>query len=326
MATMAQPSQNHRYSAALAAFAVLGSAWVFVLVTLGAFTTTINAGMAFADWPLSNGSFNPHGWLTNISMFAEHAHRLSATTMGLITIALSLWILKTDQKQWLRNLGLWAIGMVVLQGIVGGLRVLLDGVNFPGFEMTIGQMLRIPHGIIAQAYVCILIAIATGCSKSWITKPIHVSNSVKRLGRWCVALLFMQLTIAAVMRHNNAGMAIPSFPYSSSDGSLLPQVWSFKVAIHFAHRVMACVLTVLLTLFVVKIWRDKAATTGMRFGASTLLCLLGLQLLLGMSIIWSLRAVAITTGHVVVGALTLATCFWLMFYSHRDHIEEGISS
>ena len=82
MATETPVPQNKRYSAALAVFAILGSLWVFVLVTLGAFTTTINAGMAFADWPLSNGSVNPNGWLTNISMFAEHSHRLSATTMG----------------------------------------------------------------------------------------------------------------------------------------------------------------------------------------------------------------------------------------------------
>jgi cytochrome c oxidase assembly protein subunit 15 len=325
MTTATQPLENKNYSPALAAFAVLGSVWVFVLVTLGAFTTTINAGMAFADWPLSNGSVSPNGWLTNISMFAEHAHRLSATTMGIITIALSLWILKTVQKPWLRKLGLIAIGMVILQGILGGLRVLLDGVSFPGFEMTVGQMLRIPHGIVAQAYVCILIAIATGCSKAWSSKLFTVSHSVKKLGRWCVGLLFLQLTIAAVMRHNNAGLAIPSFPFSNSDRTFIPHFWSFKVGIHFAHRIMAVILTIMLSLFVIKVWRDKGSTLGMRFGASALLCLLGLQLLLGMSIIWSLRAVAITTGHVVIGALTLATCFWLTFYSHRDHIEKHIS-
>ena len=66
------------YKPALAWFAALGSAWVFVLVALGAFTTSIGAGMAFSDWPLSNGSVNPHGWLTEIDKFAEHSHRLSA--------------------------------------------------------------------------------------------------------------------------------------------------------------------------------------------------------------------------------------------------------
>ena len=59
------PFRPHRgLPPALAAFAALAAPWVFVLVTLGAFTTSIDAGMAFPDWPLSNGSLNPPGWLT----------------------------------------------------------------------------------------------------------------------------------------------------------------------------------------------------------------------------------------------------------------------
>ena len=77
---------------ALAAFATAGSVWVFLLVTLGAFTTSINAGMAFPDWPLSNGSINPEGWLSDLSMFAEHSHRLTGAVMGLITMGLAFWL------------------------------------------------------------------------------------------------------------------------------------------------------------------------------------------------------------------------------------------
>ena len=85
-------SRSATYKPALAWFAAVGSAWVFVLVALGAFTTTIGAGMAFPDWPLSNGSVNPHGWLTEIDKFAEHSHRLSGTVMGIVTIALAVGV------------------------------------------------------------------------------------------------------------------------------------------------------------------------------------------------------------------------------------------
>ena len=61
------------YQPALAWFAAIGGAWVFALVMLGAYTTSIGAGMAFPDWPLSNGSLNPKGWLTDNAMFSEHA-------------------------------------------------------------------------------------------------------------------------------------------------------------------------------------------------------------------------------------------------------------
>jgi cytochrome c oxidase assembly protein subunit 15 len=308
---------------ALAVFSAIGSAWVFVLVTLGAFTTSINAGMAFPDWPLSNGSLNPSGWLSNLSMFAEHSHRLSASTMGLITVILGIWLWLREERAWLRKLGYWAIGMVVLQGVVGGLRVLLDPVHVPGFEMTLGQMLRIPHGVIAQVYVCMLIAIAAACSKAWIGRPVAVSGGLRRLGRLCVALLFIQLTIAAVMRHNNAGLAIPSFPWSTPDGGLLPAVWSFKVGIHFAHRVMACILAVALLWFAAKIWLERAAPLFMRTGASFLVSLFALQILLGAAIIRTYRDPAITTAHVLVGAVALATAFWLAWFAHRDEIEAG---
>src|ERR1043165_3205923 len=85
---------------ALAVFAGLGSVWVFILVTLGAFTTSIGAGMAFPDWPLSNGSINPPGWLQDISMFAEHSHRLTGMMMGLITIALVVWVWRREERGW----------------------------------------------------------------------------------------------------------------------------------------------------------------------------------------------------------------------------------
>ena len=60
----------------------------------------------------------------------------------------------------------------------------------------------------------------------------------------------------------------------------------------------------------------------MRTGASALVSMLALQILLGASIIWTQRSVYVTTGHVVVGALTLVTAFWLTWLAHRDRIEE----
>jgi cytochrome c oxidase assembly protein subunit 15 len=323
---MAPDSASRRtltHKPALAAFATLGSAWVFVLVTLGAFTTSINAGMAFPDWPLSNGSINPEGWLQDISMFAEHSHRLTGMIMGFITIGLAVWLWRREARPWLRQLGLWALGIVVLQGVIGGKRVLLHEVNVPWFQMSLGEMLRIPHGILAQVYVCILIAVAVGCTRSWIERTVPVGPAVRRVGLICCVLLLVQLVIAATMRHNSAGLAIYTFPFSTPapDNRWLPAVWDFRIAIHFAHRVMALVLAFALTYFAWVIRRDRGANLAMRAGASALLSLMILQILLGAQIIWTLRRPEMTTGHVVVGALTLAVTFWLTWVAHRDQIE-----
>lgn len=321
MAVASQSRRTMLHKPALAVFAAIGSVWVWLLVTLGAFTTSIGAGMVFPDWPLSNGSINPAGWLSDISKFAEHSHRLTGMMMGLITIGLALWLWRCEQRRWLRELGLWALGIVILQGVIGGQRVTLNALHVPGFEMSLGEMLRIPHGILAQIYVCILIAIAVASSRTWIQRTTPVGPAVRHLGLACTALLVVQLAIAATMRHNAAGLAIPTFPYSTPNGHWLPAQWDFRVSIHFAHRVMALVLAVALSLLALTIRRDHAATVAMKAGASALISLLVLQILLGWMVIRTTRSPEMTTGHVVVGALTLAVTFWITFVAHRDQIE-----
>lgn len=307
---------------ALAIFAVLGSAWVFVLVLLGAFTTTIGAGMVFADWPLSNGSLNPTGWLDNLAMFAEHSHRLSAGVMSTVTIILAVWLWRTERRAWLRKLACLAVGLVLVQALVGGLRVLLDHWHVGLIDTSVGRLFAMLHAVLAQTFVCTLIAVATACTKTWInwTRP-PVRAAVRRLGVICCALLLLQLAIAAVMRHSFAGLAIPTFPASTIDGGILPLEWNFRVGIHFAHRLMALLLLGVIPWYAFDLLRERGATATMKAGAALLLALLATQIILGAQIIWTYRSVYVTTGHVVVGALTLATTFWLTWCAHRDAVE-----
>jgi cytochrome c oxidase assembly protein subunit 15 len=310
------------YQPGLAWFAALGSVWVFVLVALGALTTTIGAGMAFPDWPLSNGSVNPPGWLAEIDKFAEHSHRLSGTMMGLITIVIAGWLHRCEGRRWLRRLGWWALGIVIVQGLIGGKRVLLDSLSVPGFEMSSGQMLRIPHGMLAQVYVCMLFAISAGLSRAWISNTLGTaSDRVRRLGWWCVALIFVQLGVAVMMRHNHAGMAIPTFPFSTSDGGLLPATWDYRVGLHFSHRVMAAVIGVMLLVYAHFLWREKSLVPPLRAASLLLVVMVALQIYLGAQIIWTGRSITMTTGHVILGALTLATTFVVAFFTQRSSIE-----
>ncbi|HWL16638.1 MAG TPA: COX15/CtaA family protein [Opitutus sp.] len=308
------------YKPALAWFAAFGSIWVFLLVLLGAFTTSIGAGMVFPDWPLSNGSLNPEGWLQDLAMFAEHSHRLSAAVMSAVTIGLAVWLHRTESRAWLRKLAWFAVALVLVQALVGGLRVLLDHLHVEMVDTSVGRLFAMLHACLAQLFVCTLFAVAISCSRGWLTRSVPVRCEVRRAGTICCALLFLQLAIAAVMRHSFAGLAIPTFPHSTPDGGWLPEVWNFRVGIHFAHRVMAVILTAALVWFAVKIRTDRAASIGMRLGASTIVSLIAVQILLGAQIIWTTRSPGVTTAHVVVGALTLATTFWLTWLAHRDLI------
>ena len=323
MTSIMPPSRSVSYKPALAWFAALSAAWVFAVVTLGAFTTSIHAGMAFPDWPLSNGSINPDGWLTEIDKFAEHSHRLFGMVMGFLAIGLVVWLHLREERRWLRKLGWAALAIVIVQGVLGGKRVLLDSLPVPGFEMSLGQMLRIPHGILAQIYVCVLFAIAAGLSRPWIEgargDAAGIPLGVRRLAVVSSVLVLVQLIIAAVMRHNNAGLAIPTFPLTP-EGGLVPSAWDFRVAIHFAHRAMAAVLTVSLLWLAVRLWRTPAVGRGLKTAAQLIVALLAMQVFLGAMAVWTHRGPYYTTAHVIGGVSIFAVVFTVAWWSYRDAI------
>ncbi len=317
-------SRSLYYRPVVAWFAALSALWVFGVVTLGAFTTSIHAGMAFPDWPLSNGSINPDGWLTEVDKFAEHSHRLFGMVMGLLAIVLVVGLHRYEARGWLRKLGWASLAIVVVQGLLGGTRVLQDSIQVPGFSMSLGEMLRIPHGILAQIYVCSLVAIAVSLSRPWIERGrqtvapnVAQRESLRRLALMGTLLLFAQLVIAALMRHNNAGLAIPTFPLTP-EGGLVPKQWDFRVGIHFAHRAMAVVLTGVLGGLVVALWRAAKAGRGYRLTAGALSGLLGGQILLGAITVWTTRDAYAATAHVILGAILLAMVFTITWWMHRD--------
>lgn len=324
---MSPPATTRRtagYKPALAWFAAIGSAWVFVLVMLGAFTTSIGAGMIFADWPLSNGSLNPEGWLTDLAKFAEHSHRLSAGLMSLITIALAGWVWCVEARAWLRKLAWFAVGLVLVQAVVGGLRVLLEHHQVEMINTSVGRLFAMLHACLAQIYVCTLLAVTLSLSRSWSgTTPAAGPGGagLRRIARLCCGLLLVQLALAAVVRHSFAWQSIPTFPLSTADGGLFPAHWDFRVMVHFAHRVMALVLAGALLWFAISIWRTREAGHRCRFLAGVMVNLLVLQIALGAAVIWTMRDPYYTTAHVIVGAGTLATTFGLTWWVHRVAIE-----
>ena len=319
-----RPERTSAYQPALAWAAVLGAGWVLVLVMLGAFTTSIGAGMVFQDWPLSNGSLNPAGWLRNAAMFAEHSHRLSAGLMATVTLLLAVAVARSEPRRWLRRLGWFAVGLVLLQAVVGGLRVLLNPVEVTAVDTSLGQLFAMLHAVLAQVFVCALLAIAAALSRPWIEGPVRAATGLggglRRLGAWCCGLLLAQLAIAAVMRHSFAGLAIPTFPLTP-DGRLVPARWDSGIGINFAHRAMAFALAVALGWLAAAVWRDRSVGAGAKRLAALMVILLAAQIALGATVIWTGRNAYFTTAHVLVGALTMAATFLLTWALYRDELE-----
>lgn len=301
-------------------FTVFAAVWAILLLYAGAYTTSIQAGMAFLDWPLSNSSINPDGWLTNEAMRAEHSHRLLGAKLGLLAIGMVIWTQLRASEKWRRGLALGVLGMIIFQGCLGGGRVLLDRLNTGWDSNVVAQTFAVLHACGAQLTVCLLVANATTNSRAWLERNCGlrspVSAKIKRLGWVAVGTLFIQILLGAIMRHAHAGLAIPTFPLTP-EGSLLPQYWSFPVTINWLHRAWAVVVTFHVIFFVGKVLGTENTRKPLGWLAWVVCGLLFVQLFLGAATIWTHKNPVMASNHMVFGAFLLAATWMLTLATLR---------
>lgn len=348
MATLGYESSRGRYSPGLRWVAWLTAACMFALILMGGLVTSNQAGLAVPDWPNSFGynmfTFPPSMWKGGI--FYEHTHRLLGTLVGMLTIIQLIWVMNADKRIWTKLLATGVLTGVIIQGVLGGLRVVLVNLD-----------LAIIHGCFAQAMFCLQILMCAACSRWWIETPDipreqRVEHGLIGLAIFCVAAIYIQLIAGAVMRHNEAGLAIPDFPASygqvlpPTDDSVLPQLNAARAAenlkpvtitqiwLHFAHRLGAVLATAAIVAVVANVYRRHKNQPALMRAANVLLALLVLQITLGiMSVLvrkpWIYGTgdnghpsaiesrVFIASLHVAVGALVLAQAFLLAARAFR---------
>ncbi len=316
------------YQPWLFACCIFALAWITLLLFAGGFTTSIRAGMAFLDWPLSNGSLNPPNWTHQSDMRAEHSHRLLGMIVGCLSLSLLLLTWLREQRAWMRQLARLLVWVVILQGLLGGARVRFDALNTAADHNLVAQSFAVIHACGAMIVVGILVALTIGSSKRWIEGHGGLSSTVpaalKRWGILCTAALFAQILVGAVMRHADAGLAIAQFPMAQP-GSLLPAYWDFDVSIHFAHRVGAVIVTLLLLTYLSRLWTNPNTRKAFMVGILVVFGLLLGQIYLGALTIWTVRNPYVATIHHLAGAFLLASTWGLTFLSHRSVSSKSVS-
>jgi len=218
-------------------------------------------------------------------------------------------------------MGWWAFWLVQLQGLLGGLRVVLDAHVFAGTKL--GLVFGIFHGCLGQAFLVLLCAIAMLTSKSWknMTKnmPHNGLMAPFNLFSFTIGLICCQLIIGAIMRHQHAGLAIPDFPmaYGAWWPDMSPEavaqynaarvevsahnpITAFQIGLQMVHRLIAAAIIVAVA---VCFWRAPRGLFRRLCGGWLVLVLI--QAALGMWTIWSNKAADVATLHVIFGALTL---------------------
>ncbi len=313
--------RTNQYKPGLAWFCAVPLVVAVALLYAGGFTTSIEAGMAFLDWPLSNGTLNPEGWLEDRDMRAEHSHRLLGMVVGLLTIIMVFWTWRSEERAWLRRLTVLCLAAVILQGIMGGMRVRFDQLNTGAENNLTAQAFVLLHAMGAQIVLCLLVSIALAQSRNWIERAAGLSEpaglSIRYLGIGTCLLLLLQILLGAIVRHGNAGLALVSFPQSTPNGDWLPTYWNWAVAVNFTHRAGALLVCLAVLAFVAQVWADK--NTRQAFGPVALLPLLLLvvQIFLGATLVWTRLNEHSATLHTLTGAFLLASCWMLTFLSFR---------
>ena len=270
------------------------------LLFIGGLVTSKGAGLAVPDWPTTFG-YNPflYPWSKMVgNIFYEHSHRLVASGVGFMTILLAgaLWF--REPERWLRRLGAAALALVIIQGVIGGLRVVL-----------LEQTLAVVHACLAQAFFALVVSLALFTSRGWRERPMKLevadAGRLQRLGVATVALLYAQVFFGAVLRHTGAMLDI--------------------------HLVFAFLASLHVILVGLRIFRRHLDQPALFRPALLLGGLLLLQLGLGLGAYLAKFAmtlpetltVLLRTGHVVVGALMLAVSLVVTLRSFGLLAERG---
>jgi cytochrome c oxidase assembly protein subunit 15 len=287
-------------------YAVFVACATLVLIYVGGLVTSTGSGLAVPDWPLSFGQFFPP---MVGGVLYEHGHRLYAATIGLLTIALAVWLSLREPRRWVRRMAWLALLAVVCQGLLGGMTVLL----------RLPDAVSISHAAVAEIFFCLTVAIALVTSKRWIEESPRLQDAgsppLRLLAGATTAVIYCQILLGALVRHTESGLAIMDFPLAY--GRLIPPFHTHQVAIHFAHRVGALVVTVFVIWLVSATLRRHGAEGVLRRPAIVLALALAVQIYLGAETVWSSRATILTTFHVAGGAFTLATSLFLALSAGR---------
>lgn len=275
--------------------ALLLSVATLVLLAAGALVVGTGSSLAVPDWPLAYGQVFPP--MVGGILF-EHGHRLIASSVGLLTVLLaaSLWL--TEPRRWVARLGVGALGIVITQGVLGGITVLL----------LLPKPISISHALLAQLFFVTTVVMAQVTAPGWDQLVAQRGSAPGRLrfaALTTAILILLTELIGAVVRHFNAGLSIPDFPLAY--GHVIPPLTAFPVVIHFMHRVGALVVTCAVLWTTWRVRRAYPKQPALNTPTLAMAGLLVLQVCLGAGVIWSQRGLIITTAHLVNGALLLGT-------------------
>ncbi len=293
------------YQKGLHRFAKFTSIATFFLLCAGALVTSTGSGLAVPDWPLSYGQFFPP--MIGGILF-EHGHRMIATCVGFLALVQAVWFVLREPRKWVRSIAIGALGVVVVQGLLGGLTVIL----------LLPDAISISHAGLAEIFFCLTVSLSLFTSKSWCNEfayseaKLNLENfSDNRIylpsrAVLTTLMIYIQILLGAFFRHSGQGL------------------W-----MHVIGAVGVVVVVLSLARLILKDFSADKRFVKLCF---FLIGFLMVQLLLGLgSYISKVMTqdfvqpqaikIILTSTHLAFGALMLATSLVLTLWSYRSRYE-----
>jgi heme a synthase len=268
----------------------------FVLMILGSTTRVMNAGLSCPDWPLCYGELVPVQQM-NAQVFLEWFHRLVASSIGALMIALTglTYGWRKQIPSWVPVAASLCLALVVTQGILGGL--------------TVTQLLRFDIVTAHLATGLLFFSSLLGIGGALVSyQGTGVVGKLPWLGAAAVVCVYGQSILGGLVASRWAA-------HQCLGGSRLCSV----MYSHFAGVVPAVLAVVIL---VVLAMRRAALHPRLRSLTQGIILLLGLQLVLGVSTLkLNLQVVALTVAHQAVGAALLGLLVLFTVLSLRDRYQ-----
>jgi heme a synthase len=274
-------------------FAILTCGSTVLALMAGALVTSNDAADSVPDWPLAYGKIIPP-FVGGIRY--EFTHRVMAGLVAILTLALAVWLARSERRPWVRRLGWTVLALVIAQALLGAFRV-LEG--HAALSAT-------AHAILAQIFFATLVSLALFTSSWWqFDVPLlddPGSPRVSSLAAFTTAVIFGQLVLGAAFRHGAFGIV----PHMLGAGVVaLAVIWTGRAAKKRFARIPSIRRSV--------VWLHAT---------------FGTQILLGGAAYWAILAsreapqpsltyVVLSVAHVLVGALTLAASVILTLVCFR---------
>jgi cytochrome c oxidase assembly protein subunit 15 len=304
------------------AFAMVAAGLTLVLILVGGTVTGFDAGLAVVDWPNTEGYMMfmfPLAKMTG-GLYYEHSHRLFGSLTGLTTLVLVVYLYRVEPRRWVRWLALAALGLVIVQGVLGGLRVTGRFTMTTDAGQTAPSLtLAVIHGIVGQVFFAVIVAVATVTQRAWrLAPPPRVSPAAgtERGLAWIVyGLLVVQLVLGALVRHLMSSAA-------AREGGAVEAL----LHVHITVAILAAIAALMLGLRAIALQPKQSPLR--RFGR-LLTTLIGVQLVLGLAAYIAVYGgsaapgqasgwqVLLTTVHQTMGAALLGNAVMLLLWTYR---------